>query len=249
MSLKPILVLLSLFVFSLNTFATHNRSGEITYSWIGGNTYTLRITSYTNNGSGSLAADRCFQTIYIDNLLDSILLPRINGPSQCNTSQGTARGGVDLTQQGTSQGGYRLNIYQANYTFSGNAQHILYMFDPNRNAGSNNIPNSVNTVFALVDTIFTANLPGFQSNNSPVLTFPPIDQACSGQLFIHNPGAYDPDHDSLSYSLTTCLGLGGNPIPGYTPPSSLNVTINAVTGDMRWNVPTNLGEYNFAILN
>lgn len=229
-------------------FATHNRSGEITYSYLGGNTYKIRVTTYTNNGSNSLQADRCWQTVYIDNLLDSISLPRVNGSPGCtNDPQGPAMQGFDLTPPGLASG-YRLNIYEANYTFTGNSWHILYMFDPNRNSGSNNIPNSVQQTFALVDTIFTGNAPGFGSNNSPILNFPPIDQACSGQVFIHNPGAYDPDHDSLSYSLTTCLGTGGVPIGGYTPPSSLGVAINPVTGDMVWTTPVQQGEYNFAIL-
>ncbi len=242
--------LLFLFVFAgQEALATHNRSGEITYAYLGNNTYKIRVTTYTNNGSSSLAADRCFQTIFIDNLLDSIVLPRINGLSvQCsNAQQGSAHDGVDITPPGTASGGYRLNIYETTYTFQGNSMHILYMFDPNRNAGSLNIPNSVNVPFALVDTIFTSNQPGLNFNNSPVLTFPPIDQACAGQVFIHNPGAYDPDQDSLSYALTTCLGIDGLPIPGYTPPASLNVTIDN-TGNLIWNVPQIIGEYNFAIL-
>ena len=248
-SIKYIYFLVLLTNITLSSYATHNRSGEITYSCLGGNTYKIRVTTYTNNGSGSLAADRCFQSIFIDNLLDSIVLPRVNGfTTNCTNNQlGVAHDGEDITPPGSSQGGYRKNIYEGTYTFQGSSWHILYMFDPNRNAGSNNIPNSVNVPFALVDTIFTSNIPGLNSNNSPVLTFPPIDQACGGQIFIHNPGAYDPDQDSLSYSLTTCLGVGGSPIPGYTPPSALNVTINNF-GDLIWNYPTILGEYNFAIL-
>ncbi len=248
-SIKYIFFLFLFAGLALQSRATHNRSGEITYSCLGGNTYKIRVTTYTNNGSGSLAADRCFQTIFIDNLLDSIVLPRINGgTATCgNNQQGFAHDGFDITPAGTSQGGYRLNIYEGAYTFQGSSWHILYMFDPNRNAGSNNIPNSVNVPFALVDTIYTSNVPGLGTNNSPVLTFPPIDQACGGQIFIHNPGAYDPDQDSLSYSLTSCLGLGGTPIPGYTPAASLNVTIDNI-GNLIWNVPTALGEYNFAIL-
>src|ERR1700741_3389298 len=197
-----LLFLIIFFTCSYSTaFATHNPSGEITYSYLGGNTYKIRITTYTNNGSGSISADRCWQTIYIDNLLDSIFLPRVNGPPGCTGDpNGPANEGVDLTPP-NQVSGYRVNIYEANYTFTGNSWHILYMFDPNRNAGSNNIPNSVQQTFALVDTIFTGNAPGSGSNNSPILNFPPIDQACANQPFIHNPGAYDPDHDSLSYSL------------------------------------------------
>ncbi len=228
--------------------ATHNRSGEITYSYLYGNTYRLRVITYTNNGSGSIAADRCVISLFIDNLLDSISLPRVNGAPATNCTDPTAKMGEDLNiTPAPPTGGYRKNIYETTYTFQGSGMHVLYMFDPNRNAGSLNIPNSVNVPFALVDTIYTYNQPGLNYNNSPVLTFPPIDNACAGQLFTHNPGAYDPDLDSLSYSLTSCLGNDGLPIQNYVNPASLGVSIDQ-NGNLIWNVPQSMGEYNFAIL-
>ena len=252
-SLYALLLFFALFFLSEKFYATHNRSGEITYVWLGGYSYKIRITTYTNNGSGSLAADRCSHMLYINdpngNPLDSVECIRINGPlGTCNTQLPGARDGVDITPANSPNGGYRQNIYEANYTFSGPGTHVLSMFDPNRNSGSNNIPNSVNQPFALADTLRIFNLPGLTANNSPVLLNPPIDEACSGQIFVHNPNAYDPDGDSLSYSLTTCLGTGGAPIGGYIAASALGVAINASSGDMVWTVPVNLGEYNFAIL-
>ncbi len=55
-------------------------------------------------------------------------------------------------------------------------------------------------------------------NNSVVLTNSPLDNACAFKLFIHNTGAFDPDGDSLSFSLIDCKALDGLPIPGYTYP-------------------------------
>jgi hypothetical protein len=86
-------------------------------------------------------------------------------------------------------------------------------------------------------------------NNSVQLLLPPIDNGCVGYTFIHNTGAFDPDGDSLSYSLVNCRGFNGLPIPGYTlPAASESITINPVTGDLIWETPTMQGEYNLAIL-
>jgi len=64
-------------------------------------------------------------------------------------------------------------------------------------------------------------------DNSPILMIPPIDNACVNEPFYHNPGAYDPDGDSLSYKLVPCRGDQGLVIPGYTlPPATHSITLN-----------------------
>jgi hypothetical protein len=88
--------------------------------------------------------------------------------------------------------------------------------DPNRNKGVKNIPNSVNVVFSIKTTILINAALG--DNSTPILLNPPIDRAAYGQIFIHNPAAYDPDGDSISYRLTTCTEQDGKPIEGYTFP-------------------------------
>ncbi len=58
-------------------------------------------------------------------------------------------------------------------------------------------------------------------NSSPVLNSAPVVIACSGQDFSYNPGAIDPDGDSLSYKLATAL-LDFNRPATYS--ASYNVT-------------------------
>ena len=85
------------------------------------------------------------------------------------------------------------------HTYSSPGTYTMYMEDPNRNYGVVNIPNSVN-VPMYVQTILVIN-PFLGYNNSPTLLNPPVDVGCVDQIFIHNPGAYDVDGDSLSYRL------------------------------------------------
>lgn len=123
------------------------------------------------------------------------------------------------------------------------------MFDPNRNAGIVNIlGQSDQQPFALTDTLKTFNIPGLTVNSTPTLLNPPIDEACVGKPFIHNPGAFDSNGDSLSYNLSIIFGEFAQPIPGYIPAQNYGITINSVTGDFYWPNPTIQGEFNFGIL-
>jgi hypothetical protein len=91
-------------------------------------------------------------------------------------------------------------------------------------------------------------------NSSPQLLLPPIDLGCVNQPFLHNPGAFDPDGDSLSFRLTTCRGAGGDYIPGFQVPNQVGTnvgssfTMNPLTGEILWANPKMQGEYNIAFL-
>ncbi len=248
--LKHILFFLFLFIAG-NIFATHNRSGEITYQWLGGNQYKIRVTTYTNYTSPSLGADRCVQTVYISTLsgfvLDSIECPRVNGTLNCqNNGPATAKDG-EILDPGTDR--YKKNVYECVYAFNSGATYIIYMFDPNRNGGIINISGqSDQQPFALADTLKTFNMPGLSVNSTPVLLNPPIDEACVGKPFIHNPNAFDSDGDSLSYNHSIIFGEFAQPVPGYIPATAYGITIDPVTGDFYWPSPQQQGEYNFGIL-
>ena len=121
------------------------------------------------------------------------------------------------------------------------------MEDANRNFGVINVPNSV-MVPMHIDTEVVIN-PFLGYNNSVQLLNPPLDRGCVGRLYLHNPSAYDPDGDSLSYKLVTCKGQDGLEIAGYTlPQASHSFDIDPFTGELRWENPVIQGEYNVAIM-
>jgi gliding motility-associated-like protein len=209
--------------------ATHNRAGEITYRHLGGFQYEATIITYTKAES---PADRPEVGInWGDGSTDTI--PRINGNGQ-----------GELVAPDIKK-----NIYIGVHTYPGPSVYMLSFEDPNRNGGVVNIPNSVNIPF-YVSTQLIIN-PFLGINNSVQLLNPPIDEACTGQIFIHNPGAYDPDGDSISYKIVPCLGENGNFIPGFNQPqASISFTLNPVTGDLIWDspLPGGIGEYNVAFI-
>ncbi|MBI3521240.1 MAG: gliding motility-associated C-terminal domain-containing protein [Bacteroidetes bacterium] len=232
--------LLALFslAFFINAKATHNRAGEITYRWLYGYTYEIKVTTYTNIDGANLA-DRCEDTVYFGDGTRAVVL-RSNGPiGSCSP----AHEGVPINSK------IKLNEYITTHTYSGPGNYLISMEDPNRNAGVNNIPNSVNQVF-YIESFLVIPTFGSGKNTSPKLTFPPIDDGCVGKCFLHNPGAFDIDGDSLSYELTTCRGTGGVTCPGYSYPASGGGTyaVNPTTGTLSWCVPQTQDIFNLAMI-
>jgi gliding motility-associated-like protein len=239
--MKRLILLVFYFAFAIPClWATHNIAGEITVKCLGGNLYEATITTYTNTDPSLSPPDRCELIINWGDG-DSSIAYRVNGPSgACNPP---ATMGVQLTSQGfpfTKQ-----NIYRSTHLYSPGDYH-LFINDPNRIFGIANIPNSGNIPFYLETHLIVD--PNIGCNSTPYLTTYPLDEACMNHCFYHNPGAVDPDNDSLSYRIGPCL-LNGNPIPGYlsTNFQGGSLTIDPVTGDLAWCTPQGFGIYNLVI--
>jgi gliding motility-associated-like protein len=217
-----------LFIFSIlslvsaHAFATHNRAGEITFKLISGYTYEVTVTTFTYTQSAAnrsqLTVEWGDNTTTVTPLVSRTVLPNY----------------------------YYHNIYKTRHTFPGPGIYQILMQDPNRNFGIVNIPNSVNVVFSIKTTMVIS--PEVGNNNTPVLLNFPIDKAALHHIFIHNPSAYDPDGDSLSYKLTVCTGQDGKPISNYVLPSySDTFYVDPVVGDLVWDAPDDTGKYNVAM--
>ena len=104
------------------------------------------------------------------------------------------------------------------HTYPGGNIYTVAFVEANRVASVVNMVGSVGQTFYVSTTIST--LPGIGLNHSPVLKAPAIDIAAAGQVFLHNPAAYDADGDSLSFKLTESkqvLNYPASPPANYTP--------------------------------
>ncbi len=225
MKRKLLLIIGFLFCFAFTAKATHQRAAEITYTWLGGNAYEFTLTCYTYTPSPAGLQRDSLLVQWGDGLEEYI--PR-----------------VVLQNLGED---YTLNVYKQIHNYSSSGTYTISMEDANRNFGVINVPNSV-MVPMHIETELVIN-PFLGYNNSVQLLNAPVDKGCVGKLYLHNPSAYDPDGDSLSYRLVTCKGQDGIEIPGYTlPQASQAFVIDSVTGELRWDAPLMQGEYNVAIM-
>jgi gliding motility-associated-like protein len=228
-----VLAFLLIFWFTNNLFATHNRAGEISIRQTGDLTIEVTVTTYTK--TSSTQADRdSVRVFWGDGSFEFVFRTNGDGTPLANNR--------------------KLNYYVASHTYPGRATYTISMMDPNRNGGILNVnpPNSEGVPF-YIETTYTFLNPQFQGyNNTAILLQPPIDFACVGERFIHNPNAFDPDGDSLSFEFIVPLQDSGLNVPNYIYPQQIApgpnniMTLDPVTGDLVWSTPQIAGEYNIA---
>lgn len=242
-----------LLYFLLNeVYASHNLAGQITYRYLSPNTYEIILTTYTDPFARGV--DRCNADIEIwgkqGNSFIKIhtieKIPRENGPN--GTCSAPDKMGVFVRPK------IKKNIYRTIYTFNGPGTFALRYFDVARVDNVKNMNNSGATAFYVETLLF--NNPFIGINNSPQLLNDPLDDACTNRLWTHNPGAYDPDGDSLAFSLIPCQQYDpptiAAPIPvsNYQNPGNFggSFTIDPETGLITWDKPIQTGVYNISIL-
>ena len=221
--MKKILLSVIIFFTIPLAFATHQRAAEIIYKHINNLTYEARIITYTRDNIANDQRDY-LPIKWGDGSTEEIprIIKDINGDMVYNEYLGT-------------------------HTYSAPGTYILSMEDPNRNYGVVNIPNSINVPIYVESELVINPFLGY--NSSVVLLNKPIDNGCVNKVFVHNPGAFDIDGDSLSYKLVECRGAEGLVIPGYTLPAASHFfTLNPRTGDVIWDSPISQGEFNIAFL-
>lgn len=244
-----------LLLLSIAGNATHNRAGEIVFKRIDDNPnlYEITVITYTRyipgGSSPSNEADRCELELFLGhgNPVVSKMVRRSNNDPFLNINcENDGGSGVQIA--GTD---IKRNEYTTTHEFPGPGTYRVWMEDPNRNANIVNMTNSVNIPFYIQSWITIDQRTG--GNNAPELQNPPIDNACVGQIFEHNPGAVDPDGDSLVYSLIPCKGVNGTEISSYQYPNEIQpgidnqISINPRTGELIWDSPQSQGEYNICI--
>jgi len=230
-SLFFFLILFSLSVGS--TFASHLRAGEITAKRTGPLTYDFTLTLYINTQG---LTDQPEATLDFG-----------DGTSQNQPfDSSTPIGPISIKT--------KKNVYTYTHTYSGPGDYVVSFFAENRNGGVVNMFDSYNTPF-YIETLIRIN-PKWLFDSPPELTVPPIDIAAQCQKFFHNPGALDPDGDSLSYRLIIPRQAKNTNVVDYTYPDNSThylgnclpaaptFTIDPVTGNIEWDVPDRLGEYN-----
>ncbi|TVT38234.1 hypothetical protein FNT36_18715 [Hymenobacter setariae] len=88
-------------------------------------------------------------------------------------------------------------IFYFEHTYPGSGSYTASFIEANRPRGVINMTASDTQTFYL-STVITVD-PGLGANQLPVLRAPAIDRAAAGQVFLHNPAAYDADGDSLAF--------------------------------------------------
>src|SRR5690554_2377593 len=219
--------------------ATHIRAGEIIAERISVQTLTYRITvvGYTDTRSS---------VIFGPGIIDF-------GDGR-EVSLNTESDVATVEPLGNQ---VEKNTFIVTHTYQGPGTYTIRFQEMNRNDHTLNMDQSVDTPF-YIETSITID-PFIGVNNSPVLTIPPVDNGAVNQTYFHNPGAYDPDGDSLAYVMDVPKRAYQRPVNDYRSPASGEfsfstqdgdaepfITLDPLTGDLIWDAPGIAGQYNIA---
>lgn len=245
--LRPFFLTLFLVIaIAYSGYATHLRAGEITVERVGcSNIWRITVTVYTNTiNTNVLFGGEDDWLEFGDG--KRMLVPETPNTLRPDLGEGIATASFTIT-----------------HTYSGNGKYVISYSEPNRNAGVVNMDGSVNTRFYIETQLIID--PFLGCNNTPKLLVPPIDRACTGIAWFHNPGAYDPDGDSLSYEMVIPFRDRNTTVVNYKDPadgkfySNFSIgnedatgpptfSINPVDGTLTWDAPGASGEYNIAFV-
>lgn len=233
---KPFLLGFLFFTLSHHSFGTHIKAGEITAARDPSNPYRYNFTL-------NLYCDSAAARQVLDAVSPATFEFSDGGTQTVNLYQDPVN--LNPRELGNST---RLYVFKFSYTFQSSGNFSVSYTEFNRNAGILNMDNSVNTPLYLSTSIIINPFLGL--NTAPVFTIPPIDVGCSGQVYIHNPGVYDPDGDSIAYKMYVPQSKAGVFVDNYRAPNNPSIcgqysgactttgfSIDSKTGTITWDTP------------
>ncbi|TAE83930.1 MAG: hypothetical protein EAY81_08135, partial [Bacteroidetes bacterium] len=219
--IKHLLLLCGLSCF-LTASASHYRAGEITYEQLNGRLFKIKITTYSDPSSFADPSTQSINVAFGDGLEEQIT----------RTSRTIIRG--EIVQ----------NTYITNHLYNSDGIFKVSFLDNYRVIDIININNGNTDRFPFIIYAMIKINASLSANSSPILTKPPIDDGCTFKRFFHNPSAYDPDGDSLTFELTPPAGTLNYIDP--VAPNGFKLGLN--NGQLIWDAPQVRGIYNVAIL-
>lgn len=231
--------------------ASHIYGADLFYTHVSGNTYTVTMNIYGDCGGGafpSLSTSSPQITVFNGTTSFTTISLLIQNPtagvevtpvclSQINNTK--------CTNTNSTLPGVKKFVYSRNVTLNTTSTNWRFRFTGNmgsstqagRTASITNIPSAGSSIMNLEATLNNINGP----NSSPTYTTIPTPFFCISKAASYNPGAIDPNTDSLTYSLVPGLTTGG--VVTYNTGYTATTPLAATTGT--FSTSTSTGQVNF----
>ncbi len=225
----------------LNAYCTHINSVDISAERISSTSFTYRVTLTSIGDTGSIPF----------------------GQGVLDFGDGVTMQEFDVETVSISDE-FEVHTISVEHTYAAGGQNYVISYsEENRDGDILNMENSVNTPFYIEVMISTDPFLGM--NSTPILTALPIDFAAQYLKFTQNPGAYDPDGDSISFKLVTPKQNNEEDVFGYVLPNDPGFyadfstgnseqtgvptfNIDKVSGSLLWDAPGEVGKYSVAFI-
>ncbi len=246
--MKRLSALLLSITLTLNAWATHVPGGNITYECLGNNQYAITLTLFEDCGSAFESAGA--QTVDISN---DCGIAGLTSASLTNTIYRQEVSQLCTGQIGQSEcnGGTLPGVYMHQWTgvvtLPADCDSWVFSYSSCcRNTSSNATSSSDNYYWESVLNSSTA-----PCNSSPVISGQPIPYNCVNQPVVYNFGVFEPDGNTLVYSLIPASTSATGTVSysaGFSGASPINgIAIDPNTGEITF-TPTTTGNYIVAVL-
>ena len=219
--LRGLICSVALLLMHFGSFASHIVGCDLFYAWVSGNTYKVTVILYGNCGPASSAAFSTLPTsspqvcIYDGNTYTTSISLAIQAPSagveitpvcpadsattQCHISSSTIPGIKKFVYTQTVTLPHLSRYWRFVYNGSNGSGSAAGRAASITNLGGAGGPGS--SIMQLIDTLNNIDPGVYAHNTSPLLTVVPTPFFCLNSTDCYNPGALDPDGDSLRFSL------------------------------------------------
>ena len=238
--MKKLLFLFITILFVNHSYATHLMGGQITATYLSsdssGSHYVLEFTAYRD----TIGIPMQVSAIFNIDILDTT--GNWNSLFTHTVSYDTTS--VALMPSITV---YGIEVYKFldTITLPGDGYYSISWSDCCRNGAIINMSNPLNENMQLVTYVTVDSL---NPNSSAMFLTPPVAYLPVDTVWQYNPLPFDPDGDSLSWSMVTPLGAGGA-VNGYVFLSdtmysdSVGIfTLDSITGEISWD-PKLIGNF------
>lgn len=231
--MKKILLFTLAISLSISSYSTHLMGGQIVTSYLGtdslGSHYAVELTAYRDTIGIPMVTSAVF---YVSELDTS---GNWNSLFSSTVSYDTTSGNLFLPVQ--SAYGVEVYVYNDTITLPGDGYYSISYEECCRNGAIINMSNPLSESMRLT-TYFTSD--SLNPNSSASYLSPPVAYLPADTLWSYNPLPFDPDGDSLVWSLVTPLGLTSM-VNGYeylsdsiySNPSGI-FTLDSITGSLSW---------------
>ena len=228
----------------INSYSTHLMGGQITVSYLNGYDYIVELNAYRDTVGISMASSANFSIYKQEIDTSGNLFWAFQFSHTVNQNSGT--GGLMANMSA-----YGVEVYSFSDTISlpGNGYYSVQWENCCRNGAIINMTDPLSESLFLSTNITVDSLNVNNYSSSPTFLSPPVAYLPADTLWQYNPLPFDPDGDSLVWSLTTPLSSFGNNVNGYNFLSdslysnpSAPFALDSITGEVTWN-PSMLGNF------
>lgn len=245
--LKAFLLLVTILFTASRSYATHIFGVDLYYTYVAGNTYTINLVMYgdcSGAAFGTFSSSAPVVNIYNGNTFVSSVTLAIQAPTSGVEVTPVCPADVGLTtctNPAFTIPGVKKFVYKANVTLSGTSTVWRFLFQgvmgassAGRSSSITNITSPGSTLIQLVDTLNNTTV----NNSSAVYTTIPTPFFCISVPANFNPGAVDPNGDSLSFHLVPGVDANTGSNVNYILPYSATAPLAVSPGTFSFSTTT-----------